>query len=108
MKRQVLLLTVCGILGVFSVGCGASMEGPPEESQGDGSPDGQVEPLLARSCRTSCTGFKYHGATCEVVGYGSATGLSGCRKACRLANVDAEDKAFISACNLSQCLDSCH
>jgi hypothetical protein len=129
MKRQALLLAVCGVLGFFGVGCGPTTDDstpqagdqsteespsqvgtPDENSQGGGSSDDREVHEMARNCTTTCTAVRIDtGAACaNVIGYGSTTFLGGCTKACRFAHQDAESNAAAASCRLTGCADSCH
>ena len=127
MRRQVFLLTVCGFLSFFGVGCGAAVDDPAprtdeqaseesqseagapnEDSLGDQSSDGEVE-AFARNCKTTCTAVRLGtGEACApVIGYGHTTVFGGCKKACRFARQNAEANAAADSCRLTGCTDHC-
>jgi hypothetical protein len=128
MKKQILMLSLCGLMGFLGAGCGGSTEEPaPQESeqvpfgeQPEATPpaddsqsastsgeDGGVT-AMAKNCKTTCTGTNNSsGATCGVVGFGSTTFLGGCTKACRFARQDADTKAQTSGCSIQSCNDEC-
>ncbi|QSQ17086.1 hypothetical protein [Myxococcus landrumensis] len=116
MKRHVLWLTLLGVLGITSLGCGPGApdgwEPPPGEtsealSAEEVSSEETGDAEFARNCMTTCTGITSSGSACGVVGFGSTTFLGGCRKACRFARRDADAKAATYGCQLQQCSESC-
>jgi hypothetical protein len=117
MKRQVLLVIGCCVLGFLGVGCGPSVEEEPaprseeqapEESPSGESSDGEVE-ALARLCIVECRAVKVptEEACAPFTGRGSTTFLGGCKKACRFAWQDIEGQAAQAGCRLTTCDQNC-
>ncbi|MET0406340.1 MAG: hypothetical protein ABW123_28230 [Cystobacter sp.] len=119
MKKQLLMLSLCGLVGFLGgAACGVSTgemdadeqtpitEPATDATQADASKDGRVE-AMAKNCQTTCTGRRADGSTCGVIGFGSTTFLGGCTKACRFARQDADTKSQQSGCQLEACNDQC-
>jgi hypothetical protein len=127
MKKHILMLSLCGLMGFLGAGCGGSTEEPapqaseqtpvggqPEAAAPTDDPQGAAAPeedggvkAMAKNCQTTCSGHNSSGEACGVVGFGSTTFLGGCTKACRFARQDADTKAQTSGCFIESCNDQC-
>ncbi|WP_043428401.1 hypothetical protein [Cystobacter fuscus] len=127
MKKQILMLSLCGLMGFLGAGCGGATEEPAPQASEQSPAGGQPEAVppaddsqgastagedggvtaMAKNCQTTCTGHNSSGATCGVVGFGSTTFLGGCTKACRFARQDADTKAQTNGCFIESCNDQC-